>query len=469
MSLFTSEDGDPSTNPGTDLPPSFFQFSNKEHETYGHTDRTVSESYGFSTVVLYDWERLSLRSQTAANWIDANASTDLFASQVAFAGFEGVTNSKDFNQELQLTELDGIGVDWMLGVSYFEEQSNAYEDLVGIQGGVPSLTSRVDWSVEATSIFGEVYYTLSDAIGLTVGVRYTEETFEATPIVDAIAPVGVGKTKDVNDNALTYRVVLDHTSEWGMVYGSIATGFKSGGISTANVSSGAYDAEELTAYELGIKSTVADGRVRLNAAAFIYDFSNIQAQVVGGPSGGASFFVAGDEADLKGVEFELQTQLSRSLSVQAGATLLIVREYTDYDVPGQGSPGSIDYIPGVFATGNDMVGVAELSVLIGAQYRMDMADKGTLVYRANVNYSSGYYHTVGNEIGTSGLSDDGFTRANARLTYITPQEDWEVALWVNNVTDENYTRSGLVAFEGGSKLGLESPPRHFGVSAKYSF
>lgn len=452
------------------VPPAAFQFSTRDHETYGHADRTYNSSGGASLKVSYELDTMEFMSLTAANSVKSNASTELFEANIPLAGFEGVTNSEDFSQEFQLTVVDGEGLDWMIGMSYFQEESNDYEDLVGIQflptGPIAPVSSRVDWSVEAKSLFAELYYPLTDALTLTLGARYTDEIFEATPVVDFIDPSGIGIKQDVKDDALTYRAVLDYNTDWGLLYGSIATGFKSGGLVTANVSAGPYDAEELTSYEIGVKSTLASGSVRLNAALFMYDFTQIQAQTVGSPdTGGAVFIVSGDEADVSGFEVGLDALVTDSFTVQAGMTLLFDNEYKDFVVPA--NPAA--KIPAIDAGGNVMVGSAELIAVLGGQYLVELSDHGSLIFSANVNYNSGYYHTIDNVIGTGGLDDDGYTVVNTRVSFLSADESWELALWANNITDEYFIRSGLSAFGGGTKLGLEGAPRHYGLTAKYSF
>lgn len=458
---------------GVPVPPEAFQFSQAEYETYGHSNRTKSESHGMSLTVDYDVDDvMTLRSITAANWVDANASTDLFVASVPTQGFEGVTDSKDFSQEFQLSAIDEEGFDWMIGATHFEEESNNYEDLVIIAnvpgvGITPILDSRVEWSVEAQSVFGELYYNLTEALSLTLGARYTDESFEVQPVVTGGASAAGAPGQEIDDNATTYRVVLDYMTDWGLVYGSVATGYKSGGVSTANPAAGPYDAEDLTSYEIGSKASLLDGQVTFNVAGFIYDFSDIQAQVISAGTG-ASYIVAGDSADLSGFDVEMVAQVSENFTLQAGATWLIDHEYTDFFVPAVVRNG-VELVPELNATGHDMVGAPDLSALLGGQYSLYLDGMGWVNFNANLNYSSGYYHTVENDIGTGGLDDDGFVRVNARVAYVTEAEDWEFALWATNLTDEHYYRAGLSILGGASKLGVEGQPRQVGVTAKYSF
>ena len=118
-------------------------------------------------------------------------------------------------------------------------------------------------------------------------------------VVDLSFPEETGDYSDVTPKlGLDYRV-----SDDVMVYGSVTKGFKSGGFNLTAPVPGGFDEEELWAYEVGLKSDLADGKVRLNLAAFYYDYTDLQVQ---------SFIMAGQvsinnaaDAEVTGLEAEL--------------------------------------------------------------------------------------------------------------------------------------------------------------------
>src|SRR5690606_11436990 len=65
-----------------------------------------------------------------------------------------------------------------------------------------------------------------------------------------------------------------------MLYGSVATGFKAGGLSLVAGPNAAFDPEELVAYEIGIRNRLLDRRLTLNASIFYNDYENYQAAFV---------------------------------------------------------------------------------------------------------------------------------------------------------------------------------------------
>ena len=79
------------------------------------------------------------------------------------------------------------------------------------------------------------------------------------------------------------KIGLDYRmSDDVLIYGTISNGFKSGGFNGANSNTTQqlqpYKEEVLTAYEIGFKSTLLDGTMQLNGAAFYYDYKDKQEQ-----------------------------------------------------------------------------------------------------------------------------------------------------------------------------------------------
>ena len=77
----------------------------------------------------------------------------------------------------------------------------------------------------------------------------------------------------------TPRVVLDWRV-WGdvLLYASYAEGYKAGGYNSAGqILAPAFEPEQVTNYELGMKSTWFDNTLRVNAAFFSYEYDDLQA------------------------------------------------------------------------------------------------------------------------------------------------------------------------------------------------
>jgi len=108
---------------------------------------------------------------------------------------------------------------------------------------------------------------------------------------------------DASFDDFSPRVVVDfQANDNVLLYGSYSQGFKSGGFNSFGLSP-AFDSEDVDAFEVGIKTDFADGRARLNASAFTYDYSNLQIRLPV-PTGGVDIQNVG-AADISGFEVSL--------------------------------------------------------------------------------------------------------------------------------------------------------------------
>jgi outer membrane receptor protein involved in Fe transport len=162
-------------------------------------------------------------------------------------------------------------------------------------------------NTESWAVFGEGYFDLRPDLRLTVGLRYTEDEKITTPypsqlLLGSWPALGFGPASggyyrrgypalpDIEQKweAVTGRVVLDwKPREDTLVYASYARGYKGGGsnppradINTAVIQyqplPELFEPEYVNAFEIGSKNTFHDGRVRLNATAFYYDYTDYQ-------------------------------------------------------------------------------------------------------------------------------------------------------------------------------------------------
>ncbi len=278
---------------------------------------------------------------------------------------------------------------------------------------------------ESWSVFTHNTFDLTDALSLTVGLRYSDESktgsftqpsanndvcsaiisnvvlgnpppgaAPAPPLGTALgnglfgtgcfaftAPANLPTvafgvptpqtfSEDFNDDELIYtgKIGYEVTPDIS-TYASFTHGYKSGGFnldSTAaipvlGVSDPSFDSEEVDAYELGIKSKLWDGRVTLNVAAFYEDFSNFQVLEFTGAQF-QTFNVA--KAESKGVEIEAQAQATDNLALTGGLTLLDA-SYPD-DCAGTDDPLRVQNLCGF-----DLTNAPGTVGLLGATYTGD--------------------------------------------------------------------------------------------------
>ncbi|MCH4269537.1 MAG: TonB-dependent receptor [Brevundimonas sp.] len=157
------------------------------------------------------------------------------------------------------------------------------------------------------ALFGEGYWNLSPEVRLTIGLRYTNDEKVSTPYPSQLllgaepdgswgASTGGSISRgyramdDIKQNwdAVTGRLVVDwRPREDTLVYASYSRGYKGGGANPprADINSEVvqyqslaetFDPEYVDAFEIGTKNSFYDGRVRLNATAFYYDYTDYQ-------------------------------------------------------------------------------------------------------------------------------------------------------------------------------------------------
>jgi iron complex outermembrane receptor protein len=206
--------------------------------------------------------------------------------------------------------------------------------------------ANTDQEITSYSAFADLTFDVTDRLGVSAGLRYTSEEVEQDVHFFFAEPVAGNPTilegsDDTDFSNVSGRLVADYKlTDDVMVYGSVTTGFKAGGIQSTTDGIFPYEEEKLVSYETGIKSTLLDGRVRLNASAFVYDYSDLQVftfVIVGG----TPFSILTNAADAKvvGGEVELATVPTDNLSVNLGLGLLDT-EYEDFESLGDDLSGN---------------------------------------------------------------------------------------------------------------------------------
>jgi iron complex outermembrane receptor protein len=239
-----------------------------------------------------------------------------------------------------------------------------------------------------------------------------------------------------------------------MFYGGITSGFKAGGIQSTSDGTAPYDEEELLSYEVGFKSTLADGRMRFNGSAFLYDYSDMQvfAFVIVGGIGFSTISNAAD-AQIYGAEFELQWLPIENLFINLGLGLLST-EYEDFVIP------SGDY------SGNDITMSPEVTFNGLVQYDIQLGNNGVITLQADFNYQDDvWFDALNNPL----LSEGSYWLWNARVAWHSADDAWEVAAFGRNLGDEEYMVYAFDLSFFGFNEEMLGTPMAFGIDATYRF
>ena len=367
-----------------------------------------------------------------------------------------------------------------------------------------------DQESETKAVFAEVSYDLTDSLTMDFGVRYSEDTKDVRKSVtlgtgtpdDRITAINAdgSATGDLDplstallraiwggpfnthphDQDLTrseehfdpaVRLRWEATDDT-MVYLSWSQGYKSGGFNfspdTANPDGSVgddteFEDEAAEAWELGVKSTVWDGRARLSAILFNTTIEDLQVTSFEGVT-----FKVGNAAEVtvQGVELETQVAVSDRLEI-GGALTFLDHEYDSY----KGAPCTIrqqsDGCSAQDLSGKRGAFAPEWSGTMYVDYTREVFSNWLLNARMDLAYKGDFF--------TEGSLDqagqqDAYTKINGRLGMSTLDGKWDFAVYGRNLTDEATITSSLGApLSGGIMASWIEEPRVVGVQVGYNF
>jgi iron complex outermembrane recepter protein len=448
-------------------------------ETRGE-GRTKFNGWGLSGQVDVDLtDNLQLQSITSYREYALKFTNDDDYSPLAIGNGLSELDYWGFTQELRLngTLLDDA-INWTLGAFYLDQRST-YATFQDIRYAPIPLQFQGDDPVNADTkaVFGAVSWEIVENLTFNGGLRYTKEHKDYTfsrrnrdgtlnPFLGALD----GVTGEFDGDKSDWRVNLQYRlSDELMTYAQVSTGFKGGGINPRPFNPAQvqpFGPETLTAYELGFKSDLFGRLLRLNGAAFFSDYKGIQLTLLscpqfGGPGPCALPQNAGD-AEIKGLELEATIDPGNGLLID-GAMSYLDFDYTAIN-PQAGGPTA----PAGVQLGMVPPYTPKWKWAVGIQYEIDLGNSGSITPRADANYQSDIFSNAVN--GPNNLIE-GYTLANARLTWRNEDEDLEVAFEVKNVFDKYYllTSFDLTGAGAGFVAGQPGRPREWAVSVKKQF
>ncbi|MBK7903759.1 MAG: TonB-dependent receptor [Proteobacteria bacterium] len=294
---------------------------------------SYTKSGGVALTINYSVnDSVDLVSVTSYREVEASDNYDLDGTPAPAIFTRSFNTSDTFNQELRAVySTDRLHV--TAGANYFTEDATYALAPFGPPRATYALTAPANTSdLAAYAIFGQIEYDVTPTVTLVGGLRYNSEQRDF--VVDYTgAPIpGRRTTGRIDDDV----VIPSGGVNWQLspdvlVYGKVSRGYQAPGFNAqpgaAATVPNTFDAEEMTAYEMGIKSQFVDRRVTLNAAGFWYDYSDLQVRNTIG-LGLTSISNAG-AATVEGVELTLSGLVTDSLTLSGQVTYLNA-EYDDF-------------------------------------------------------------------------------------------------------------------------------------------
>jgi iron complex outermembrane receptor protein len=398
---------------------------------------------------------------------------------------------------------------WLLGIFHL---GTTGEDTIDAPSALPITfgTFRVvvpipfhqDFETSAYSVAGFVngWYHITDKLRVEAGVRYSQDWKKSDLTSAAIfLPDGQGNPT----NVVLFEGIDDHrTDNWGeptgsfsldypitvdtLLYGRFATGYKAGtlnndiapiggtfgdpdclppdGSFTAANCDGLFspedaDPENLYALEAGLKNTLLDNRLLLNATAFVYWYEDLQVSQL---FEAQHFVENAANARIFGIELESTWLPIDALTLDAQFSFLDTI-YTDYD----DCIDAKDLLP-EDCTGNELSRAPRFSGSFTAMYEFGLGALGSVTPFAQVYASDDVFFRPTNEPADT---QDAYYLLNFRLMWRSEGSRLSLDLFIDNALDKDVATTKIVGSSllGAPLLDAYDRPRTFGVRASVAW
>jgi iron complex outermembrane receptor protein len=437
------------------------------------------------------------------------------------------TKLKAFTQELRLASDYEGSVQWLVGAFYSDIQRDYGQTLPTpgydaimidlICGGPPNcgvtspdlgsptdtpFYSRIPYDFTQKAVFAEVNFGMGERANLAVGARYFDfkedrvlyfgglfADSDGGPDEPTNGP-GSAKSSDILPRVLFSYDVNDNVQ----LNAQVSEGFRLGGINdplnlglcddTDEETYGGYGTfgdENLWNYELGAKIGFADGRAQFNVSVFDAEIDDLQVPVTAGTCS-SRIILNVKKSHSQGVEMEFVAQPTDHFDFGFSATLV----NSELDSTFTALVGGVPTVIGGIEKGNRMASVPEFQMAANATYKWQLTDRLEGYVSGNFQHVGDRYTQVADQVSGYGTFDirafgdptiSSFTfdpllpeYEIANLRFGVRGDDWEAALFINNLADES-AKLGLDRERGRvARVGfLTNQPRTFGVTYRRSF
>ena len=411
-------------------------------------------------------------------------------------------DQEQFSQELRYAATVSESFNYTAGLFYFDQQLSYGEQRAqGSRIGVPypdipqgnpyglrppgySLLDHTSWGV-----FAEASIALSAKLELTIGGRYSQEDKHSRigivnygscagqvepPFIKAAGwrcTRGTANGFDIDDSeswdAISPKLALQYqVNEDFMLYSSLSRGFRSGGfsmrvgaaeLSDPSVRAAFYDRERVEQLEVGVRSDLADGAVRLNATAFHQQWDGIQRNIQQSVNVQKTANV--EKSHVSGVELELNAIIGSDL-VASGDQLRLDGSFgkiwTGYDSA---------YLVGSADLRNQDFASPDLTAFASLTYRHAVRGLGgSMNWKITYQYISDW--NVEGPVDPSGRGKiEAQSIVDASIAYSSSDGRWQVRVFGKNLLNDQYYVNTVPA----GSVGWPGAPRSYGVTAVYQY
>ena len=317
---------------------------------------------------------------------------------------------------------------------------------------------------------------LADPLKLIAGLRYTHDQLsindyrgsygqannsfginnDGPPLTAFAANFLPGLSDTQTDSNMSGKIGLDwHPVPGVLLYASYSTGYRGSGFNGfafQRIELTKAEPEKLRAVEVGFKSTLGGGRVRLNGAAFDYNYTN-QQFLYFDPATGTQRLLNAGKSKIRGFELQTTTDIGNRLLLSAGVGFTDAK-YKELLL------GSANL------AGNQLPSAPRTSAAVSLDWDIWSAASAALKFRYDANYVGKQYFEP---VNIDALAQAGYTLHNARITVDLANGRHEIGLYAKNLGDKEFAVYSVDLSGWNGRYFFRGQPRTFGADYRYKF
>jgi len=407
-----------------------------------------------------DWSNLGICDNTACD-------SALFGFDWFYSSFDQYLRDNDNTTlDLRLVSQGDNSVSWVVGAYHRDQRV----DLLRVYTFADNdFASRLDTS--NTALYGQLDFALSDHLSLSTGLRSEQRD------LDYLDSNGAQASPD--ESLWGGRIALEYKTDSGaFYYGLVSRGYKPGGFNldgSIAAEDREFDTETMINYEIGIKNSLLDDRLQIQAALFYQDRDDIQVNqsivrsfetgAIGGtcPCSFTDFTANAASGTNQGIEVEFDLRASEQLSLYGSLGLLDTEfdEFLSFDHIQADRDNGVAFD----LSGREQAQAPSYTFVIGANYALtpNLSLSGSIEAKDKFLFSNSHEST-----------SDAYELLNLELAY--QADSWRVALYGKNLTDELVKTRGFGTFGNDPRNFYEleeynqfGAPRVIGLKASMEF
>lgn len=372
-------------------------------------------------------------------------------------GFPQRTNigGTQYSNEFRFSNTDKGQLNWLIGLYQFHNSDPYYWTFGRVVlpfGSFPAESgpwlAGNDFTSKDTqyAAYGQASYSLSDAVRLTVGGRYSWERLKTT---DAKAFFPILPNFDQGTLTFNYSDSWSHF-DWklgveadagpqSLLYANVQTGFNPGTFGADPASAAQrLKGQKMLGFTVGSKNRFANDKLQANLELFYYRYTDQLINAFNAATGGFLVYNA-PRSRMYGAQLDTAYAFSSQTRINFSASYLNARISKFNNGTVNLSGFTLPFSP-------------KLTLIGGFEHSIPLNSGASIKFRADVAYNSGYWAVFDH---TPDLRQDSYTKTDLSLTYYSPDEKFDIGVWARNVED-----SEIIAAAAGN-----GRPHPFGGSA----